>query len=376
MIDTNKIICADSIQYMRTLPDESIDLIFADPPYWMRVEGDLRRVEGTVFDGCDDDWDNQFETNDDYADFSRDWLAECYRILKPSGSIWVIGSMQCIYTVGGIMQDLKYWFINDVVWHKKNPTPNFMGTRLNNSHETLIWATKTKKSKFTFNYKTAKELNTDTVSQEDYGRGIRKQLGSVWRIAVSSGGERLKDDEGNKLHTTQKPEELLYRIIAISSKKDDIVLDPFAGTMTTGAIAKKLGRKYIMIEGSEKYCKYGRERIESTGYENSPIANAVFDIKPLKVTMKEMIEAGQFNVGESFLLKKSNSSALLTSSGKLYINEREMDMHTAAAIAKGVSAARLNGFDYWEVLRDGERISISEIRERYRSSLKRNPLAG
>jgi site-specific DNA-methyltransferase (adenine-specific) len=363
----NTIVHGNSIELMRTLPDDSVDLIFADPPYWMRVEGKLRRVEGTVFDGCDDDWDNQFKTNDDYVTFTRDWLRECYRILKPNGSFWTIGSMQCIYTIGGTMQDLGFWFINDVVWHKKNPTPNFMGTRLNNSHETLIWATKSRKSKYTFNYKTAKELNTDTVAPEDHAKGTRKQLGSVWRIAVSSGNERLKDDAGDKLHSTQKPEELLYRIIALSSKQGDLVLDPFGGTMTTGAMAKKLGRNYLMLEGSEKYCAYGERRLQNVAFEDSPIARADFDVKPPKVTMQDMIRDGYFAVGEKFFVKNSKKYATLTKSAKLLCDDIERDMHSCAALLKGSSNARLNGFTIWEVVRDGQRILIDAIREKYRA---------
>ena len=237
MMKKNIIINGNSIEEMNRMEPNSVDLIFADPPYWMRVEGVLKRIEGTDFNGCNDEWD-QFNTLDDYENFTKEWLTTCYRILKPNGSIWVIGGMQCIYTIGAIMQQIGFWLINDVVWHKKNPTPNFMGPRLNNSHETLIWATKNKKSKYTFNYKTGKELNVDTVDKIDYNKGIRKQMGSVWKFAVCSGNERLKDDNGEKLHSTQKPQELLERIIAISSNIGDLVLDPFGGTMTTAAAAK------------------------------------------------------------------------------------------------------------------------------------------
>lgn len=239
-METNIIINGDCIIEMKKMPANSVDLIFADPPYWMRVEGSLMRVEGTEFDGCDDDWD-QFDTLDQYEQFTKEWLSACYRVLKPNGSIWVIGSMQCIYSIGAIMQQLGFWLINDIIWHKKNPTPNFMGTRLNNSHETLIWATKSKKSKYTFNYKTAKELNIDTVSEEEHRNGVRKQMGSVWRFSVCAGNERLKNKNGEKLHNTQKPIELLKRIVAISSRKGDVVLDPFGGTMTTAVAAKALG---------------------------------------------------------------------------------------------------------------------------------------
>lgn len=363
------IINGNSIEEMKKLEENSIDLIFADPPYWMRVEGVLKRVEGTDFDGCMDAWD-QFESLEDYEAFTKEWLRECYRILKPDGSIWVIGGMQCIYTIGAIMQEIGYWLINDIVWHKKNPTPNFKGTRLNNSHETLIWATKSKKSKYTFHYKTAKELNLDTVDEADYEKGIRKQLGSVWKIAVCSGNERLKNEQGEKLHTTQKPEELLYRIIAISSNVGDMVLDPFGGTMTTGAIAKRLGRKYFMIERDPKYYEYGKQRIEQEVFGDSDIANAVYDKKPLTARMPEMIQNGFFFNEEMFYLQDGTKGGILQADGKLLYKGKITDMHSCAAKVKGVKAKRLNGFAVWFVKRDGILVSIQEIREDYRTWLQ------
>ena len=365
------IINGNSIEEMKKLEENSIDLIFADPPYWMRVEGVLKRVEGTDFDGCMDAWD-QFESLEDYEAFTKEWLCEGYRILKPDGSIWVIGGMQCIYTIGAIMQEIGYWLINDIVWHKKNPTPNFKGTRLNNSHETLIWATKSKKSKYTFHYKTAKELNLDTVDEADYENGIRKQLGSVWKIAVCSGNERLKNEQGEKLHTTQKPEELLYRIIAISSNVGDMVLDPFGGTMTTGAIAKRLGRKYFMIERDPKYYEYGKQRIEQEVFEDSDIANAVYDKKPLTAKMPEMIQNGFFFNEEMFYLQDGTKGGILQADGKLLYKGKITDMHSCAAKVKGVKAKRLNGFAVWFVKRDGILVSIQEIREDYRTWLQQN----
>lgn len=364
-MERNIIINGDSLQKIRMLPDESVDLVFADPPYWMRVEGVLNRTDGTKFNGCEDHWD-QFDSLDDYERFTRAWLTECRRVLKKDGSIWVIGGMQCIYTIGAIMQELGFWLINDVIWYKKNPTPNFMGTRLNNSHETLIWAAKSKTSKFTFHYKTAKELNTDTVDEGDYQRGVRKQLGSVWRIAVCSGNERIKTSDGQKLHSTQKPEELLERIITISSNKGDLIMDPFGGTMTTAAVAKRLGRNYIMIEREKTYCEYGATRLKKIAYIDTPLANAAYDIKPPKVTMDEMMRAGYFHVGESFYLKKGDAVATLNQSGKLKYQGSIMDMHSCAAAAKGIKAKRVNGFDYWYVMRDEHRIPIREIREAYR----------
>ena len=361
------IINGDTVEEMNKLPPNSVDLIFADPPYWMRTEGVLHRFGGTEFDGCDDHWD-KFSDQDSYNEFTKKWLLACKRLLKPDASLWVIGGMQCIYSIGGIMQDLGFWIINDVVWHKKNPTPNFKGTRLNNSHETLIWATQSPKALYTFNYKTAKELNRDTVTDEEFRNGVRKQMGSVWRFPVCSGRERLNDESGNKLHNTQKPLELLERIITISSKIGDVVLDPFGGTMTTGVATKKLGRKYIMIERDEKYCKFGKIRLESTQFQNSDLAKSVFDEKPKKVTVEEMIRDKYLLEGEYFYLKDKSPVAVLCPDGKLLYQNQVLDMHTCVALAKGVKADRLNGFAHWYVERNGKLVPISEIRENYRNN--------
>ena len=363
------IICGDTIEELKKIPSESVDLIFADPPYWMRTNGKLHRVEGAEYNGCDDDWDNQFKSNNDYKIFTEKWLTGCKRVLKKDGSIWVIGSMQCIYTIGAIMQDLGFWFINDIIWHKKNPTPNFKGSRLNNSHETLIWAAKSEKSKFTFNYKTAKELNTDTVAEEDYKKGIRKQLGSVWRISVCKGNERLKNNKGTKLHNTQKPEELLYRIITISSKPGYTILDPFGGTMTTAAVAKRTGRDYIMIERNPEYCRYGKERLSRISADIGNVEKAVFDIPPPRVAMNNMIEDGFFNIGESFFLKDKSKEAILTGSGKLIFEGKEFDKHSCAAKANNKNTARINGFKVWHVIRNNKLVSIDDIRAEYRKTL-------
>lgn len=364
----NTIINGDCLATLKTLPDNSIDLIFADPPYWMRVDGVLARVEGTKFNGCDDQWDKQFNTQLDYETFTEKWLTESKRVLKKDGSFWVIGGMQCIYTIGGIMQKLGFWFINDVVWHKKNPTPNFKGTRLNNSHETLIWATKSLKAKYTFNYKTAKEHNLDTVAEDEFIKGTRKQLGSVWRIAVCQGNDRLKDENGEKLHNTQKPEELLYRIITTSSKLGDIVLDPFGGTMTTGVVAKKTGRQYIMIEQDKRYCQFGEKRIKNVGEQIGNIEKATFDIKPQKVDVKSMIKDNYLRANETFYLKNKQGVAVLKANAKLAYQNQIIDMHTCAALAMGRQSGRVNGFDFWYVLRNNELVGLNLIREQYRAS--------
>ena len=369
-MQVNAITNGDCLEELKKLPDECIDLVFADPPYWMRTSGVLKRVEGTDYDGCDDEWDNQFTSNEDYNRFTRAWLGECKRVLKPNGSFWVIGGMQCIFSIGAIMQELGFWFINDVVWHKKNPTPNFKGTRLNNAHELLIWATKDKKARYTFNYKTAKELNTDTVLQLDLDGGVRKQMGSVWRIGICQGSERLKDENGEKLHSTQKPEELLYRVVAISSKLGDVVLDPFGGTMTTAALAKKMGRNYLTIEASARYCEYGQKRLDSVTQHVGAIERADFDVKPPRVTFSEMIQAGYFSEGEE-LYYKQKPFFKLAKSGKIFKDsEKETDIHSSIAQIKQVKADRLNGWDYWQVLRSGSFVPIIEVRQKYINEVK------
>ena len=358
-MNENIIINGETIHEMSRLESQSIDLIFADPPYFMQTSGILHRVEGTEFNGCQDDWD-KFDSLESYRNFTRQWLTQCKRLLKLNDSIWVIGSMQCIYIIGAIMQELGFWIINDVIWHKTNPTPNFMGTRLNNSHETLIWAVPDKSSRYTFHYKTAKALFTENAG---------RQMGSVWRIPVCSGSERLKDSQGRKIHSTQKPLRLLERVIAISSNLNDLVLDPFAGTMTTGAAAKRLGRRYIMIEANKTYCRAGESRLANIEFVDSPEARADYDIKPVRVRMQEMIQAGAFIAGESFYLPDGVERAKLLEDGRILLDNQVIDMHSGAALAKGLKAKRVNGFDVWHVMRNNELVSIDSIREDYREKI-------
>ena len=351
----NKILVGDTIEVMKKLPDKSFDFCFADPPYFMQIEDGkkLFRVEGTEFDGCDDEWD-KFPSMGAYKEFTRNWLSEVRRLLKDDGAVCVISGMQSIYEIGSILRELGYWVINDIIWKKTNPTPNFGGTRLNNSHETLIWACKSKKSKFSFNYKTGKFLNGG------------KQMGSIWELPVCSGNERLKDDEDKKLHNTQKPEALLYRIIALFTSKDDLILDPFGGTMTTGAVAKKMGRNYTMIERDENYIKYGQRRLDNIVPEIGDVELATFDIKPIKVNFKDMVKNGYFVIGEKFFNKKGEEAILADDSGKLTYHDESKSMHEIAAEMMG-QTRRVNAFDYLFVIRDNKKISIDEVREKYRN---------
>ena len=354
----NTIFMGDTIEVMKSIPDKTFDFCFADPPYFMQIEEGkkLFRVEGTEFEGVDDDWD-KFESMAAYTDWTRRWLAEVRRVLKDNGTICVISGMQSIYEIGAILRELGYWVINDIIWQKSNPTPNFGGTRLNNGHETLIWAAKSKKSKFTFNYKTGKQLNGG------------KQMGSIWTFPVCSGNERLKDDEGKKLHNTQKPETLIHRLIVLFTKKGDLVLDPFGGTMTTAAVAKKSGRDYVMIEMDEKYIYYGKRRLDSIIPEIGDVENATFDIKPLKVTVKEMVDAGYYLIGEKFIHKNGETGILVDNKGQIEYNGEINSMHEIAAKMMG-SSRRVNAFDYLFVRRENGLVSIDDIRIKYRKEKK------
>lgn len=347
VLPLNTILHGDCVENLKTIPSESIDLIFADPPYNMQTDGELLRTDGSVFSGVNDEWD-KFRSLKDYDRFCAGWLAECKRILKVDGSIWVIGSFQNIYRLGYILQDLGFWILNDVIWSKPNAVPNFAGTRFQNSHETLIWCGKSKTSKYTFNYKTMKHLNGD------------KQMKSVWDIGICIGNERLKDENGKKIHSTQKPEKLLYNVILSSTKPNDVVLDPFFGTGTTGAVAKLLGRQYIGIEREDFYIKHAQNRINSVVPQISDLSNLSYEIKPPKISIKELIERGFLRVGQELFSKDHMFSAIVCENGHVNSGDKIDSIHKISA--SFLNKKNNNGWDYFWCVYKGEFVSIDSLR--------------
>lgn len=351
----NTIIAGNCLANLSLIPDNSIDLVFADPPYWMQTEGELLRTNGTKFDGVEDKWD-KFNTYKEYDEFSEKWLKECRRMLKPDGAIWVIGAFQNIYRLGYIMQNLGFWVLNDVVWSKPNAVPNFGGTRYQNSHETLLWCCKNQKSKYTFNYKTMKHLNGD------------KQDKSVWDISICIGGERLKDENGKKVHSTQKPEKLLYKIILSTTKPNDVILDPFFGSGTTGAVAKLLGRNYIGLEMEEKYIDAAKKRIEKVKPDNLDIHNLVLEVKPPRISTKQLIDSGYLKVGEQLFNKNGDKIAILTDNGYTDDGQDILSIHKMSA--KHLNLSNNNGWDYFYFMNGKELKPINDLRYEYSEKIK------
>ncbi len=346
----NKIIKGDCLKVLKELPDNSVDLIFADPPYNLQLNGELWRPNQTKVEGVDDEWD-KFTDFKEYDDFSEEWLKECRRVLKKDGTIWVIGSYHNIFRIGKIMQDVGFWVLNDILWIKTNPMPNFKGTRFNNAHETLIWASKDKDSRYTFHYKTMKSFNDDL------------QLRSDWYIPICNGGERLKDKQGNKIHSTQKPEALIYRILISTSNPNDIVLDPFMGSGTTGAIAKKLGRKFIGIEKEEKYIKVASERITNAKPYINHTLTYPYETKKPKVPFGNLIETNLIQVGEYLYSKDKKHKAQVLANATLTTNDIFGSIHKLSAQLLGKTSN--NGWTFWFVERDKSLKSIDELREEY-----------
>jgi site-specific DNA-methyltransferase (adenine-specific)/modification methylase len=362
-LDLNTIHLGDCIELLKQVPDDSVDLIFADPPYNLQLNGELYRPNQTKVDAVSDAWD-KFESKEDYDKFTESWMRECYRILKNTGSFWVIGTYHNIFRVGSILQNTGFWMLNDIIWVKPNPMPNFKGTRFNNAHETLIWATKSKSSRYTFHYHSLKAMNDDL------------QMRSDWWIPICQGTERIKVN-GQKAHSTQKPAELLLRIILSTSNPDDIVLDPFSGSGTTAAVAKRLGRKFIAFDREEFYVQVAKDRLDNI----KPIANQLLEYKikkkKPKVPFGNLVEKGYIKIGENLYSKDGKVSAQVNADSTISKDEITGSIHSVSSTI--LNKTSNNGWSYWYVKRENKLISIDELRYDYetkylKSEIQKNNL--
>ncbi|HKJ39044.1 MAG TPA: site-specific DNA-methyltransferase [Anaerolineales bacterium] len=347
----NQILHGDCIEILKSIPENSVDCVFADPPYNLQLNHDLYRPDMSKVDAVNDGWD-QFEDFKEYDEFTRRWLSASQRVMKDTGTIWVIGSYHNIYRVGAIMQELGFWILNDVVWIKNNPMPNFRGVRFTNAHETMIWAQKKKGARYTFNHKSMKALNEDL------------QMRSDWTIPLAKGKQRIKLD-GTKAHSTQKPEGLLYRVVMSSTNVGDVILDPFFGSGTTGAVAKMLGRNWIGIERDKKYIKVAQKRINAVTDADAEAVN-VEKPKQARVPFGSLLESGYLSVGQSLFFAKNGTKAKILSNGHLKCGDITGSIHgVAKALMNG---APVNGWDMWFYKdKNGKKITINAIREEIRN---------
>jgi modification methylase len=346
----DQILQRDCVEAMAGLPEGSIDMIFADPPYNLQLGGDLFRPEGGRVDAVDDDWD-KFATFEAYDEFTRAWLREARRILKPNGTLWVIGSYHNIYRVGAALQDAGYWILNDIIWRKSNPMPNFRGTRFTNAHETLIWASRSEDSRYTFNYRAMKALNDEL------------QMRSDWLLPICAGGEREKTD-GVKSHPTQKPEALLYRVLLACTNKGDVVLDPFFGTGTTGAVARRLGRRWIGIERESRYVKVAQARIGSTlALDESAMKVMASRGTQPKVPFGALVESGMIAPGALLTDGKRRWSARVLADASVEHGGQQGSIHKIGAAVQGAPAC--NGWTFWHIERQGGLVPLDALRQSY-----------
>ena len=347
----NKIINGDSLKELKKIPSETFDLIFADPPYNLQLKNELSRPDRSKVKAVDDKWD-KFESFKSYDEFTIDWLTECKRILKKNGSIWIIGSYHNIFRVGYIVQDLGFWILNDVIWNKNNPMPNFRGTRFTNAHETLIWASKNEKSKYTFNYQSLKCLNDDL------------QMRSTWNLPICSGKERLKSN-GVKIHSTQKPESLLHRIVLASSNKNDFILDPFLGSGTTAVVSKKLGRNYFGIEKEKNYFDAANKRLKNTKIiENEYLDTLENNRTKPRIPFGSLVEMGLIRPGTKIYDQKKKINAKIMVDGSIKYHQSEGSIHKVAA--QIIGAESCNGWTYWHYESGNSLKPIDHLRQRLR----------
>ncbi|MFN9578517.1 MAG: site-specific DNA-methyltransferase [Novosphingobium sp.] len=349
-LPVGRILDGDCIEAMRSLPDACVDMIFADPPYNLQLGGDLSRPDGSHVDAVTDHWD-QFDSFAAYDKFSREWLTEARRLLKPNGSLWVIGSYHNIFRLGAMLQDMGFWILNDIVWRKANPMPNFKGTRFTNAHETLIWCSMGEKAKYTFNYRAMKTLNDEL------------QMRSDWVLPICGGQERLKK-AGHKVHPTQKPEALLYRVMLATTNKGDVVLDPFFGTGTTGAVAKRLGREWIGCERESIYREAALERIElALPLDESALTTKQSPKAAPKVAFGTLVETGLITAGAKVFDKKRKLSATVRADGSLVAGAEIGSIHGLGAKLQG--APSCNGWTFWHIEHEGELKPLDAIRQLY-----------
>ncbi|MEM9394074.1 MAG: site-specific DNA-methyltransferase [Pseudomonadota bacterium] len=353
----NQIVAGDCIEEMNALPSESVDLIFADPPYNLQLKGDLHRPDNSKVDAVDDAWD-QFASFEAYDRFTQDWLSAARRLLKPNGAIWVIGSYHNVFRMGAQLQNQGFWILNDVVWRKSNPMPNFRGKRFTNAHETMIWASKSEGAKYTFNYEALKQLND----------GV--QMRSDWVIPICTGHERLKDETGEKAHPTQKPEALLHRILVGTTNPGDVVLDPFFGTGTTGAVAKMLGRNFIGIEREQAYRSVAEKRLKAVRkFDRQSLSVTQSKRAEPRVPFGQLVERGMLRPGE-LLVSPAGKFAKVRADGTLIADEITGSIHQVGAALE--HAPSCNGWTYWHFTRDGQRVPIDMLRQQIRAEMRTN----
>ena len=353
MIKKNSILHGDSLELLKQIPDKSIDLVFADPPYNLQLKDTLYRPDQTTVEAVTNDWD-KFDTYQAYDNFSLLWLKESKRVLRDGGALWVIGSYHNILRLGTSIQNLGYWILNDIIWHKTNPMPNFRGTRFTNAHETLLWCTTARKAKYTFNYQNLKELNEG------------KQMRSDWHIPICAGKERLRESNNQRSHPTQKPEALLSRILVSSTNKGDIVLDPFLGSGTTAVMAKKLQRNFIGFEQDKEYIKLAKKRLKQTKVLADEVVTMAKSRKDLpKVPFGELVEQGIIPPGAVLTDKKEKFKATVSFDGSLKIKDISGSIHQVGAKVQGLPSC--NGWDFWHIKVKSSSKLLDDIRGEYRS---------
>jgi|TARA_B110000438_G_scaffold246960_1_gene248816 modification methylase len=346
---SNKILNGNSLKVLKKIPSKTFDLVFADPPYNLQIGEKLKRPDDSKVSGVNDKWD-KFKDFNEYDSFCKEWLFECKRVLKDNGTIWVIGTYHNIFRIGYHMQNLGYWILNDVIWKKNNPMPNFRGTRFTNAHETLIWASKNKKSKYTFNYNSLKCLNDDL------------QMRSDWTLPICSGGERIKED-GKKIHSTQKPESLLHRVLLASTNKGDYIFDPFLGTGTTAAVAKKMGRNYYGIEKEKKYFKVAEERLKKTIKIEDHYLDTVKNNKSKpRIPFGSLVELGIIKPGMNIFDENKKVNAKIMADGSIKHQNSEGSIHKIAAKILGTESC--NGWTFWHYNINGSIMPIDNLRQR------------